>query len=780
MTEIAFVPSMAGLSNWFTATRTATIRGSGGVTITAGGAVYEWQNQGAITSSALPMGASGAAGTVVNAPVYAGAAINAIQGLQFNGTTNRLGTATGAVQSGQAGGFLVLCRMRGASISYPVSHSGGNYATLLQASATRDLSAYAAAGVFASFVDDEAMLLLGSRPTSNSGTGVGRKNGSEAIGVPGAATNVANARLILGNRYAGTTDAMDGELFEVMEWENDLSRTNQHRLEGWVAHTYGLAVLLPATHPYKANPPMVPSGTTSTVGWNDVNLTSSGEAQIISGLGVELQSAALGANNEMLNVAGGIPFDLVASERARFASEMLGYGHGFRYWRWASALHAMRGVSPDGKNLIEQFTAGTPVGTQISASEGQNTILLALKQAAESAIGGGHVIELDYENWTEGTYFKVGNKLSAAKLNNPSKSTDPSGYAAWVDDLTTSELENLQYADAAGFRIGMYSFQNEAGNPAVTTYSHTIFTPSSASDKELYLDIWTSLIPKIRAASFVNSDASAIRLHANSWDGPNGFAMAQLKAAPIWPEFYAISEHRISLYSSDANNIPTYTIAQRSGTGGNAGVMLPVMDTEFEYFDAVRDNIIATYGADAEPYMLSNSALKVLHCFTKNGAATDFGLIHAGKPTYDGGDSLGYAMTFWKSPYNTANMTGQSRYDSLATGYWDVWPTNWNAIAGFLKYMPWDCQRWVISSYAAMPTGTAAMAWTEPTTGKISFVVVNRTATPFVFHGFVGGLKTLTGHRFTVAAADAALGSTTVTVLQTTVAAYSVEFWTEI
>jgi hypothetical protein len=94
--------------------------------------------------------------------------------------------------------------------------------------------------------------------------------------------------------------------------------------------------------------------------------------------------------------------------------------------------------------------------------------------------------------------------------------------------------------------------------------------------------------------------------------------------------------------------------------------------------------------------------------------------------------------------------------------------------------MPWDSQRWVISSYAAMPIGTAAMASTEPSTGKITLVIVNRTAAPFVFHGFVGGSKTLAGHRFTVAAADAALGSATGTVLQATVSAYSVEFWSEI
>ena len=47
-----------------------------------------------------------------------------------------------------------------------------------------------------------------------------------------------------------------GDINEIVIVNSELSTFDRQRLEGYFAHKYGLLGLLPATHPFKINPPL--------------------------------------------------------------------------------------------------------------------------------------------------------------------------------------------------------------------------------------------------------------------------------------------------------------------------------------------------------------------------------------------------------------------------------------------------------------------------------------------------------------------------------------------
>jgi len=50
-------------------------------------------------------------------------------------------------------------------------------------------------------------------------------------------------------------DGMEGYMAEVVICDAVLSSTNREKLEGYLAHKWGLESNLPSTHPYKSSAP---------------------------------------------------------------------------------------------------------------------------------------------------------------------------------------------------------------------------------------------------------------------------------------------------------------------------------------------------------------------------------------------------------------------------------------------------------------------------------------------------------------------------------------------
>jgi hypothetical protein len=54
-------------------------------------------------------------------------------------------------------------------------------------------------------------------------------------------------------RYAGTF--YDGTIYEVMIFNQNLSLDRRLKIEGYLAHKWGLVTQLPTQHPYQTSPP---------------------------------------------------------------------------------------------------------------------------------------------------------------------------------------------------------------------------------------------------------------------------------------------------------------------------------------------------------------------------------------------------------------------------------------------------------------------------------------------------------------------------------------------
>ena len=63
------------------------------------------------------------------------------------------------------------------------------------------------------------------------------------------------AGFALGGRPVQSNNFTNGTISEVLFFENVLTGSDNEKLEGYLAHKWGLTASLPADHPYKVNPP---------------------------------------------------------------------------------------------------------------------------------------------------------------------------------------------------------------------------------------------------------------------------------------------------------------------------------------------------------------------------------------------------------------------------------------------------------------------------------------------------------------------------------------------
>jgi hypothetical protein len=145
--------------------------------------------------------------------------------------------------------------------------------------------------------------------------------------------------------------------------------------------------------------------------------------------------------------------------------------------------------------------------------------------------------------------------------------------------------------------------------------------------------------------------------------------------------------------------------------------------------------------------------------------------LHALKPVTNleaAGSSLGY----WRP----AGTLQKNLRPNLRPGHWEFNPQNWNAIAGFLKYLPWDSTRLTVEE-STVEHDQRILVWRSKE-GKLGIALSNRGVSPYTFHLAGAGAKALVGHRYTIAAFNVALGHKSGQELDITVPPQSFEFWT--
>jgi len=444
--------------------------------------------------------------------------------------------------------------------------------------------------------------------------------------------------------------------------------------------------------------------------------------QVIKGLGFEIQSDSIGSLNlGMPEEVISVPHDLTPSERTRFYKEML---RGFRYTRLAMGLY-LRGTDAEQKHIIERYP-------------GQMDDLRNMQNVA--GIEGFNV-----EYWSPAPFWKSNKSYYGGTI---------AGHdAAFFNAFSNAMVEDLRYLQKNGLRISMWGLQNEPvfgmkplsgdkGEKIVKMpYATAFYSPKDYATTLKYT------IPKIRTVF------PSIHIHANSWDGPAGPYADEIRKDPaLLKSIDAWTWHQVGENSNKQ-------IDERNNYMKGAGDK-PVYSNEFEY----QPNDLKKIDS---PFM--NTGQAIMNWMVFENSPTFFWL-HALKPVTNL-EASGYALGFWRPE----GVLKQNLRPNLAAGHWEFNPQNWNAIAGFLKYMPWDCTRLTVEE-GVIQHDQRILVW-HSKQGKLGMVLSNRGSKPYTFHLVGAQASTLIGHRYTLAALDIPTGRKSGVNLAITVQPMSYEFW---
>lgn len=619
------------------------------------------------------------------------------------------------------------------------------------------------------------------RRGSSSGVSVrSRKSGAETGSVLNTGYAMAAGEfLMLGNRsdqQSGGGGDMD--VFAFATVPSSLSRENEQRMEGYLAHRAGLqaddGVLAPG-HPYKTAPPMVPTGTTSTLGWADINIAEA--RQTFRGGYIELQPDSFNGGTSTPATDGstdiwGFPYSLTAPEQNRLRDELFpGDGTRMKYVRFPlgfayRGLANIDGTSGLARNIEERFA-------------GQNAAIANLLSNVV-ADGGG----LMPEYWSPAPHWKTTSSYSQGRLwagaaysrattLDSISGSDPTQFAAQVDEITSAMVVDLEYqhiniAPVRGFGIG-----NEVGGNISQNYGSWIVSATE------YEALMRSIVPKIRASATLSTyggEANTVLIHVDSWAGFGGVAATYMAGSALstgltpLQETWAQTMHNIESISADAhwlrgNGPALYTAALGKTTFGN----------EFEYFDP------DTF-TDAQRF--ANTCLQMVHNFNILAAEVIMPIIHVAKQlgqSSSASNTLGYALVKVRLPlpYGEDPSTPGDDDPTIGHGEYGHVDPNWNAMRFFFDNVPAGVIARPVSYGSGFPNSTGVASFINAS-GKLVVLLVNRVSTANDFVVGLGADRTMRGNRYNVTSLNAGISpGVSSTALSVSVPAYSAEVWVE-
>lgn len=320
-------------------------------------------------------------------------------------------------------------------------------------------------------------------------------------------------------------------------------------------------------------------------------------------------------------------------------------------------------------------------------------------------------------------------KSNASYIGGTLKATD----GAFLDSFTTALATDVHYLQDHGIPVKMWGLQNEP--TYATAYSSCTYTD------QLYYDTFRRAAPKIHAV-----DPSII-VTADSNNGWSGKGSAQIIADPsTLAQVDAWTYHRIG-YDSDYQIDHDFVGPAHGKT---------VFNNEFEYLDNVTKTV--------------NTAQSIMNWMTFQGSPTWFWL-HALKPTTNS-ESPGYGLGYWRPPSDT----DFSHFPDIAPGHWAFNDANWNAVAGFVQFMPWDSTRLQVDEPSVLKD-QRIMAWKTPQ-GKPVIALTNRsTTTSFTFSVDTGTAAGFSGYRYGPTTRQQSAGHQVGPALTVVLPPDSIEFW---
>ncbi|GAB3536437.1 hypothetical protein GCM10027403_17160 [Arthrobacter tecti] len=342
---------------------------------------------------------------------------------------------------------------------------------------------------------------------------------------------------------------------------------------------------------------------------------------------------------------------------------------------------------------------------------------------------------------TEGMMVEYWSPAPAWKTTNSYlRGTIKSDDQAYLSEFADALVQDVHYLEDHGCPVSWWGLQNEP-NIVGDGYSGASFTP------DMYYHAYRTTATRIREAF------PDVRIHANSLNGQFGVGCDQIRADEgALATVDSWTHHHIGYDSNyQMNNDMQRESEDRA-----------VYNNEFEY---------QPWSPGDTQWRTVNTAQSIMNWMVFQDSPT-WVWLHALKPTYNS-EATGYSLGFWR-PYDDDNF---EQFPDIKKGHWDWNYMNWNGLSGFLRHMPWDSVRVEVDE-PELHGDHRIMAWVAPN-GNRTFVITNRTDTPYTYSVEVGDGASFVGsryaHNINADALDAKAGST----LSIEVPAYSIEFWTE-
>lgn len=326
-------------------------------------------------------------------------------------------------------------------------------------------------------------------------------------------------------------------------------------------------------------------------------------------------------------------------------------------------------------------------------------------------------------------------KSNGSYIGGTIASTDP----AFLSQLGDAMVADIQYLEDNGIPVKAWGLQNEP-NVGGAGYSKCSYTDAQ------YYAAFKAVAAKVRAHD------PSIHIHADSNNGQYGRGAALIRGdATALSYVDGWTYHRIG---QDSNN-------QLTGDFTTDAMGRPVYNNEYEYLSG-----------GTSDWRMVNTAQSIMNWMTFQNAPTWYWL-HALKPTYNA-EAEGYALGFWR-PQDDDDFT---KYPGIAKGHWDYNRRNWNSVAGFVEYLPWNSRRYHVDETTKRPD-QRIMAWKTPQ-GKLVFAFTNRGTSSVTYAVDTGSARTFHGQQFTPTSSNTGIGTKAGPVLTLTLPPTSIQFWIEV
>ncbi|MDE6449198.1 MAG: hypothetical protein K2L41_03855, partial [Muribaculaceae bacterium] len=306
---------------------------------------------------------------------------------------------------------------------------------------------------------------------------------------------------------------------------------------------------------------------------------------------------------------------------------------------------------------------------------------------------------------------------------------------------------DIQYMKSQGFKVSTWGLQNESQYPQVG-YAHCHYTP------EQLVKTFGKVAPKVRACD------PDIEIIYDTNDGNAGTYGTYIRNEH--PELLQYVDawvyHRIG---DTSDNV---LLRRNNYLSNNHGK--PIYQNEFEYFD----HQIPTQTFE---WFMVNTAQSIMNWMTFIESPKWYWL-HALKPIDDHTNRDGFGLGVYRPSYANASHD----YPELKHGHWTFNWQNFNGIAGFLKYMDWDSQRYTVDEDQER-LDNRIMAWKTPK-GKFVIAVTNRSDDWFEFDITLDQARTMKGFRYYKNGRDVPVGNNGgADKISAKVRPWSIEFWVE-